>query len=100
MFFAGHLVPYIKTPMFIVQSKYDYWQMDSNIYCKMFNIESSRYARQGKQKRVCEDNASCTRNDFRLAWLKAFNTLSVSVHWTNFWILLSFSFPQGVWQIF
>ena len=57
MFFAEHLVPYIKTPMFIVQSKYDYWQMDSNIYCKMYNIESSRYARQGKQKRGCEDNA-------------------------------------------
>ena len=44
MFFAQHLVPFIKTPMFIVQSKYDYWQMDSNIYCKMLNVEASRYA--------------------------------------------------------
>ena len=43
MFFAEHLAPYLLTPFFIVQSKYDYWQMDNNIYCKMFNGEASRY---------------------------------------------------------
>ncbi|GAB5037332.1 notum homolog [Nannochloropsis oceanica] len=42
MFFAQHLIPFIETPMFIVQSKHDEWQMDNNIYCEQYNTEASR----------------------------------------------------------
>ena len=68
MYFAQYLIPYIQTPLFVVQvtpnhppthippsqplahtcffpntqSKYDFWQMDNNIYCEMFNIDGVR----------------------------------------------------------
>lgn len=37
-----HIVPYIETEMFVLQSKYDYWQMDNNIYCELINIDNAR----------------------------------------------------------